>query len=363
MICQLAPAKINLTLEVLGKRADGYHEIISVMQTIDICDVLTFWENEWIKIIPDYNNLPEKDSLFFYDDHNYLNNNLVYKAAILLKEISGYKGGAVIYLHKNIPSSAGLGGGSSDAAAALKGLNKLWKLNLTNDELAEIGSKIGSDIPFFIYGGTCIARGRGEILEKINSLPEKWLTVVLLPINIKQKTKVLYSMITPKNYTNGFHTTKILNAILNSSNSEIFEKDINFNNNGEDNDNFEGCNLNGIIDESNNSIDGTSFNFSKSKSNVLIESLKKINTTVLTKGNNFLKDYIFNVFEEVYAQKFSCYRKWLRVLEDLTGVKFHLAGSGPAVFCLADSENEAKKIICKIEKINKLKKFITKTVP
>ena len=124
------------------------------MQTVDLCDVLTFWDNEWIHIVPEYHRLPNTDSLARVDHSNYLRKNLVYIAANLLKKETGYQGGALIQLKKNIPSAAGLGGGSSDAAAALKGLNRLWKLGLSNDELIDIGSKIGSDIAFFIHGGT-----------------------------------------------------------------------------------------------------------------------------------------------------------------------------------------------------------------
>ena len=87
---------------------------------------------------------------------------------------------------------------------------KLWKLNLSREELAEIGSLIGSDIPFFIYGGTCLAMGRGEIIENIVSIQKKWLTLILLPIKIEQKTKRLYSFITPENYSSGNFTTKFI---------------------------------------------------------------------------------------------------------------------------------------------------------
>ena len=151
MICEVAPAKINLTLEILGKRKDGYHDIRSVMQTIDLCDVLTFWENKWIHIVPEYESLPGYDTLMDMDGYNYMRENLVYRVAKTLKDETGYTGGALIRLKKNIPSSAGLGGGSSDAAAALKGLNRLWELGLSTNELIEIGSKIGSDIAFSLF--------------------------------------------------------------------------------------------------------------------------------------------------------------------------------------------------------------------
>jgi 4-diphosphocytidyl-2-C-methyl-D-erythritol kinase len=331
MICELAPAKVNLTLEILGKRADGYHEITTIMQTIDICDILTFWENEWIKIIPDYNNLPVKDSLFCCEKFNYLNDNLVYKAASLLKKETGYKGGAVIQLNKNIPSSAGLGGGSSDAAATLKGLNRLWGLNLSTEKLSRIGSKIGSDVPFFIHNGTCIAEGRGEIIKKIESPGQKWIGVILLPIEIIEKTKMLYSMITPENYTNGARTAEMLKAI--SKTEKIKEKVL--------------------------SLSGNKFfhNGKDSSGTIYLNTLKPWNI------RQDFQDKIYNVFEQVYVCSFSRYRRWLDLLENASGERFHLAGSGPAVFCVTETEEEAKNAIFKTEKFTRFKKYITRTVP
>ncbi len=226
MICELAPAKINLTLEVLNKRKDGYHEIQSLMQTIDICDVLTFWENDWVQIIPEFCNLPSHDNLPGNGDSGFLFNNLVYQAALLLKQKTDYQGGVLIQLRKNIPSSAGLGGGSSDAAAALRGLNKLWKLGLDKEELAEIGSRIGSDVPYFIYGGTCLVRGRGEKVIPVENINTKWLVVIPLPISIKEKTAKLYSYITPSHYSKGMVTTNLLDKIKSNNNGNRFREDL-----------------------------------------------------------------------------------------------------------------------------------------
>ena len=131
MICEIAPAKINLTLEILGKREDGYHDIRSVMQTIDLCDVLTFWDNKWIHIVPEYGSLPGQDTLPVWTGKIIWEKTWYTGQQGLLKKETGYQGGALIQLKKNIPSSAGLGGGSSDAAAALKGLNRLWQLGLS----------------------------------------------------------------------------------------------------------------------------------------------------------------------------------------------------------------------------------------
>ncbi|MCL5987247.1 MAG: 4-(cytidine 5'-diphospho)-2-C-methyl-D-erythritol kinase [Actinobacteria bacterium] len=202
MICELAPAKINLTLEILGKRNDGYHNLASVMQTIDICDVLNFWENNWIQVAPDYNGLPKFDS-FLNTNSNYIFDNLVFRAAELLKRETSYPGGAVIQLKKAIPSAAGLGGGSSDAAATLRGLNRLWGLGLSNEQLADVGAKLGSDVPFFVYGGTCIVEGRGEKVRPISPLSLKWVVLLIPPINIEHKTATLYSHVTRENYSSG----------------------------------------------------------------------------------------------------------------------------------------------------------------
>lgn len=217
MICEIAPAKINLTLEVVGKRADGYHSIESVMQTVDVCDLLTFWENEWIKVIPEYSALPARDNLFGQDRSNYFFDNLVYKAAALLQKETGYRGGALVQLRKSIPSSAGLGGGSSDAAATLKGLNKLWNLGLKDHQLAQLGAKIGSDIPYFIYGGTCLVRGKGEKVEKISNIASTWLIIILLPIRIAQKTTHLYSCLDPSYYTVGDFTSRLVKSLGNGA--------------------------------------------------------------------------------------------------------------------------------------------------
>jgi len=214
LISEIAPAKINLTLEILGKRNDSYHEISSMMQTVDLCDYLTFHKNPWLQIIPEYHNLPASDNLPGFDRNNYLAKNLVYKTAEALKSKTGYESGAVIELKKNIPSSAGLGGGSSDAAATLRGLNKLWKLNLSLCELAEIGASVGSDVPFFIYGGTCIVKGRGEYVTQTEAIKHKWVLIILLPFDIKDKTKKLYSHVTENNFTDGSFTEKLAGKIL-----------------------------------------------------------------------------------------------------------------------------------------------------
>ena len=153
----LAPAKVNLFLEVPGKRADGYHEIATLMLAIDLADELD--------IAPD-----ESGALSLTCDDPALTvgpDNLVLKAASRLRAETGSKTGARIHLRKQIPWAAGLGGGSSDAAAALEGLNELWKLGLSPAALARIGAEIGSDVPFFLNGPAAWCTGRGEVVSPV----------------------------------------------------------------------------------------------------------------------------------------------------------------------------------------------------
>lgn len=160
-----APAKINLSLDVLHKRPDGYHEVEMIMTTIDLADriELALLDNDVIKIV--------SLNRFVPDDQR----NLAYQAASILKGKFDVKKGVEIKIEKHIPVAAGLAGGSSDAAAVLRGLNKLWDLGLTLDELAVIGAEIGSDVSFCVYGGTALATGRGEIIKELPAPPVCWV--------------------------------------------------------------------------------------------------------------------------------------------------------------------------------------------
>ncbi|MFH1005872.1 MAG: 4-(cytidine 5'-diphospho)-2-C-methyl-D-erythritol kinase [Candidatus Latescibacterota bacterium] len=164
-----AAAKINLGLKILGERTDGYHELLTVMQSLDLCDVVSFEAQEsGIQIVCSCADLPEGPD------------NLVYRAADRLRRKTGCDSGVRIHLEKRIPIGAGLGGGSSDAAATLRGLCRLWDVRLHPDELLEIAASIGSDVPFFLRSGTAIASGRGEILEYV-SAPEHVIYVLVYP--------------------------------------------------------------------------------------------------------------------------------------------------------------------------------------
>jgi len=174
-----APAKINLFLEILGKRDDGYHEIETVMQEIDLVDNLQFEEiQEGVKLKCNDKNIPSDE------------NNLVCKAANLILNECGIRKGVLISLEKNIPVGAGLGGGSSDAAATLKALNLLWKIGLNDAELMEFAAKLGSDIPFFIKGKTALCSGRGEKITPIEVKSEMNYLVIFPRINIS--TSIIY---------------------------------------------------------------------------------------------------------------------------------------------------------------------------
>lgn len=162
-----APAKINLSLDVLHKRPDGYHEVEMIMTTIDLADriELSLLATDTIKIT--------SQNRFVPDDQR----NLAYQAAKLLKDRFQVKEGVQINIEKTIPVAAGLAGGSSDAAATLRGLNKLWKLGLSLDELAVLGAEIGSDVSFCVYGGTALATGRGEKIQKLPAPPSCWIVL------------------------------------------------------------------------------------------------------------------------------------------------------------------------------------------
>ncbi len=186
-------AKINLTLEVLEKRPDGYHDIASVMQTVDLSDTLFITSASEITLICDSPGLNTAD-------------NLVLKAAHLLQDETGVRKGAQIHLKKGIPVSAGLGGGSSDVAATLKALNGLWKLGLHVEELLPLALRLGSDVPFFLKGGTAIVGGRGENVRPLPAINQLWLVIVVPPNHLAEKTGELYRSLTEAEYTDGSAT-------------------------------------------------------------------------------------------------------------------------------------------------------------
>ncbi|QWC22907.1 4-(cytidine 5'-diphospho)-2-C-methyl-D-erythritol kinase [Bacillus haikouensis] len=203
-----APAKINLSLDVLHKRPDGYHEVEMIMTTIDLADriELTDLSEDTIKIL--------SHNRFVPDDGR----NLAYQAAQLLKDRLNIKKGVAISIDKVIPVAAGLAGGSSDAAATLKGLNQLWDLGLSLDELADLGAEIGSDVSFCVYGGTALATGRGEKIEHLPAPPNCW--VILAKPTIGVSTADVYKNLNVQNIKHP-DTAAMISALNRGSYSDI----------------------------------------------------------------------------------------------------------------------------------------------
>ena len=180
-------AKINLSIDVLGKREDGYHLVEMIMQTIDLYDLIEINERQ------DNNILIKSTS----DDIPLDSDNLVYKAADLIRQTFNIEKGLDIYIQKNIPVAAGMAGGSSNAAAVLVGLNKLWNLNLSEEKLEEIGLKLGADVPFCIKGGAVLAEGIGEKLTPIKGLNED-VSILICKPDLFVSTKEVYECLDSK---------------------------------------------------------------------------------------------------------------------------------------------------------------------
>lgn len=172
-----AYAKINLGLDVLRKREDGYHEVRMIMQTIDLYDKLT------LKVIPE-DTIRLKTNLAFIPCNE---NNLVYKAIRLMKDEFNIKEGIYADLEKHIPVAAGLAGGSTDCAAALKGMNQLFNLNLSLQQLMDLGVRLGADVPYCIMGGTALSEGIGEILTPLPPMPDCHVLVVKPSMHVSTK--------------------------------------------------------------------------------------------------------------------------------------------------------------------------------
>ncbi len=197
----LAPAKINLTLEVLGRRPDGFHEIRSVLQAVNLCDSLHFKTGRSITFESDLPGWSAEKSL-------------VSKAVSLMQKTTGCSRGAAVEVEKRIPLISGLGGDSSDAAATLRGLNELWGLNLSTEELLDLAAQLGSDVAFFLYGGTALAEGRGEVITPLPPLAKMWAVLVVPDLPRESgKTKELYSRLTKSHYTDGQITERLVRML------------------------------------------------------------------------------------------------------------------------------------------------------
>lgn len=268
-------AKINLSIDVLGKRTDGYHLVEMIMQTIDLFDIIKIFslEEDIIEIESNSNDIPLDSS------------NIVYKAVDLIKEKFNIKKGAKIYIEKNIPIAAGMAGGSSNAAAILVGLNKIWELNLNQNELKDLGLQLGADVPFCIEGGASLAENIGEQLTKIDGLTQDTFILVCKP-ELFVSTKDIYEAIDSK-----------------------------------------------IIDK-------------RPDNKLLIKLLKENNVRQLSRE-------MYNVLEEVTKEKYPVIEEIEKVMMDNNALGSMMSGSGPTVFGIYDTREEAEK--CKNILLKKFK--------
>ncbi|MFH2138425.1 MAG: 4-(cytidine 5'-diphospho)-2-C-methyl-D-erythritol kinase [Candidatus Omnitrophota bacterium] len=211
MLSLRAPAKINLFLEVVGRRKDGYHNLNTLFLKVRLFDILQFEKaKQGIAIISNHPHIPKDSS------------NLVYKAAELMSRYAKVKKGVQIKIIKNIPIGAGLGGGSSDAATALLGLNKLWDLRLPQKELLKIGRKLGADVPLFLIpDSAALGRGRGDRLKAVTLLKKFWILLFVpeIFVSTKQVFKALSS-----DLTNRKNDVKLLIHALKKSDSKEIGK-------------------------------------------------------------------------------------------------------------------------------------------
>jgi len=212
MIKEKAYAKVNLFLNVTGRRLDGYHDLEMVMASVDLFDVLTF------EVLKDKEIVIESN----VEITKTVEENLVYKIVKNVQEVFGIDLGVKITIQKNIPIAAGLAGGSADGAATLRGLNKLWKLKLSLEELSKIGIEFGADIPFCIYNKLCVAKGKGEeilFIEKGLHLP-----ILLINPNIKVSTKDVFKKLHEDDM--GFRKISDMTAGIYNSNFELIEREL-----------------------------------------------------------------------------------------------------------------------------------------
>lgn len=279
-----AYAKINLSLEVLGLRPDGYHEVRTVLQTIGLADRLHFASAPALQFECSDPQLEGED-------------NLVWKAAESLRAATGCGRGANMRLEKRVPIGMGLGGGSSDAAATLAALNGLWGLALGDQQLRSIAAVLGSDVPFFLGNGTALGEGRGEIAVDLPSLPRQWI-VVLCPAlrwtplatqtgaTTSRKTATLYSMLTAEDYSDGNRTLRLVDTL----------QDID--------------------------LPGS-----------------------FPKASPFPDDLLYNTFERVAPLAYLGFDEVRRDFLQAGAARVHLSGTGPALYALVSNKEDGEGIV------------------
>ena len=200
----IAPAKINLTLRVLGRRADGYHDLESVVAKVTLYDGIDLVSEDDPAIQIECTNpaVPTDTQ------------NTIWRAIELLSNRAGPLPPMRVQLHKHIPLGAGLGGGSSDAAAVLRGLRELWQLDILDDDLARLAAELGSDVPFFLLGGTALAPGRGDKTEALPQMPSR-PPIIAWPRAPRSgdKTARMYDALRPEHYTDGSRTERLVERL------------------------------------------------------------------------------------------------------------------------------------------------------
>ena len=202
----IAPAKLNLTLEITGRRPDGYHDIVTIMQTIDLADSVRLNEAPALQVEvsgAEQQGVPAEGP-----------RNLAFKAAQALATAAGISNpGVLIELDKNIPAGMGLGGGSSDAAAVLRGLCQHWRLDLDAAVLNEVAASVGSDVPFFLHGGSALVTGRGERIDLLPDVAPLTLTLFGATLEVEDKTRRMYATLTAADFTDGRRSYAVADSI------------------------------------------------------------------------------------------------------------------------------------------------------
>ena len=195
-----AYAKVNLSLEVMGRRADGFHEVRTVLQTVDLWDDLELGPADGVSVACEGLDVqPEEE--------------LSYRAAVLLRQSARTRQGAAIRLRKGIPVAAGLGGGSADAAATLLALRRMWGVDAPDDALHSLAGQLGADVPFFLDGGTALATGRGDVITSLPPLPETWLALLPASAELASKTAALYGRLRPEHFGDGSSVDALADAL------------------------------------------------------------------------------------------------------------------------------------------------------
>jgi len=196
----IVPAKINLTLEVLGKRDDRYHEVRSVMQTINVVDELSL-------------DRADELSLVIEGPHTAFDDDLVLRAARAVEALGDIPISGSFHLKKHIPTAAGLGGGSADAAAAIRLLNQQQNLGLTPPTMASVAASVSSDAAFFCFGGTASVRGRGEAVDPLPDARSFWIVVLTPDVSIPEKTRRMYGALKPDDFSRGDATNRLADRL------------------------------------------------------------------------------------------------------------------------------------------------------